>query len=198
MATDIQAVIAHLTGFYSFAGKEIISVGAGGGQLIEYGRGARRVLAVDCDPQALEALKKRLREAGLETVFEPRLADFLELEEKAEAVLFEFSLHEMPDPEKALRHARNLAADVVVIDHFPGSRWAYLVSEEAKVENSWEAVRRFPLRAEKKVETVQRFRDHDELYQKVKGQGETSIRRIEAFRSSRDFTVPMSYGLAWL
>ncbi len=198
MATDLKAILENLASFYSFEGKTVISVGAGGGQLIEYGRGARSVLAVDCDPQALETLKQRLRESGLEAVFTPLLADFLELEAKAEVVLFEFSLHEISAPEKALRHAKRLAPDVVIIDHFPGSPWAYLVSEEDKVMNSWNAIRRFPLRAEKKMETRHKFRDYNELYQKVKGQGDTSLQRIEEFRSSRNISVPMCVGLVQL
>jgi hypothetical protein len=48
------------------------------------------------------------------------------------------------------------------------------------------------------VETVQRFHDYAELYQKDKSQGETSIQRTETYRGRRDFTVPMTYGMALL
>jgi len=37
-----------------------------------------------------------------------------------DVVYFEFCLHEMHDPEKALIHAKKLAPDIVVFDHSPG------------------------------------------------------------------------------
>jgi hypothetical protein len=36
MATDIARILKNLTAFYSFAGKSVIHVGAGAGQLIGY------------------------------------------------------------------------------------------------------------------------------------------------------------------
>jgi len=53
MATDIKKVIEDLLGFYDFDDKVVISVGAGGGQLIEYGRKAKRVIALDNDAEAI-------------------------------------------------------------------------------------------------------------------------------------------------
>ena len=40
MATDITQVSANLLSFYDFRDKVVVSVGAGGGQLIEYARSA--------------------------------------------------------------------------------------------------------------------------------------------------------------
>ena len=42
MATDLHLMIKNLLSFYDFAGRVIISVGAGGGQFIEYGLVAKR------------------------------------------------------------------------------------------------------------------------------------------------------------
>jgi hypothetical protein len=45
-------------------------------------------------------------------------------------------------------------------------------------------------------ETVQLFNDYGELYEKVKGQGETSVARIAAYKGQTGIRIPMSYGLA--
>ena len=129
MAADYGKMVADLLAFYDFEDKLILTVGAGGGQLIEYGRTARKVLALDNDAAALDKLRENLRISGLEDKFEPVLGDFLSVELKADVVLFEFSLHEMADPGAALERARRLAPAVVVFDHGPGSLWSYVASE---------------------------------------------------------------------
>ena len=148
MATDVGLVVRNLRGFYPCAGKTVVSGGAGGGQLVGYGREARRVVAVDADAEALRRRSGVLAANGLTERFEPICSDVLDVTVRGDVVLFEFSLHEMPDPERALAHARTLAPDVVVLDHAPDSRWAWHVVEEEKVKRSVEAMRRLGVRAE--------------------------------------------------
>jgi len=196
LAADYKKMVADLLAFYDFRDKLILTVGAGGGQLIEYGRTARKVLALDCDAQALEKLRENLRTAGLEDRFEPVLGDFLSVELKADVVLFEFSLHEMADPGASLERARRLAPAVVVFDHGPGSLWSYMASEEDKVVAAWAAVCRFPVKKTRMHEGVQVFPGYEELYLKVKGQGEKSLARIERYRGQAGIRIPFTYGLA--
>jgi len=47
MAADVRAIVANLAEFYDFGSKVVVDVGAGGGQLVEFARPARRVVAVD-------------------------------------------------------------------------------------------------------------------------------------------------------
>jgi predicted RNA methylase len=124
MATDVAVVLANLLGFYEFDSKTMISVGAGGGQLAGYGRVAQKVIAVDPDGAALAALAERTRALGIEDRFVLVDKDFMAVSERADVVLFEFCLHEIPDHGGALAHATTLAPDIVVIDHAPGSPWA--------------------------------------------------------------------------
>ena len=196
MAADYRKMVADLLTFYDFEDKLVLTVGAGGGQLIEYGRTARRVLALDCEAQALERLRENLRTAGLEDKFEPILGDFFTVELKADVILFEFSLHEMADPRAALERARRLAPAVVVFDHGPGSLWSYMAAEEHKVVAAWAAVCRFPVKKTGMFEGVQAFPGYEELFQKVKGQGETSLARIESYRGQAGIRIPFTYGLA--
>jgi 2-polyprenyl-3-methyl-5-hydroxy-6-metoxy-1,4-benzoquinol methylase len=51
-----------------FNNKTTVIVGAGGGQLIEYGRVSKHVVAVDYDRQALDKLKVNLIKSGLELI----------------------------------------------------------------------------------------------------------------------------------
>ncbi len=196
MATDYKKLVLNLLGFYDFKNKTIISVGAGGGQLLEYGRTARKVLALDSDPQALEKLRENLKIAGLEDKFSPILGDFFEVDLKADVLLFEFCLHEMIDPGAAVERGRGMAPAVVVFDHWPGSEWAYIAAEENKVAASWAALGRFPVKKKEMHEAVQFFNDYEELFQRVKGQGETSVARIAGYKGQTGIRIPMSYGLA--
>lgn len=196
MPADYQKMIADLLAFYDFGAKTVLDVGAGGGQLIEYGRAAGRVLALDIDPAALDKLRENLKTAGLEDKFEPVLGDFFRIDLKADVVLFEFSLHEMADPASAVERALFVAPDVVVFDHWPGSPWIFIGAEEDKVAASWASLGRFPVKKTRRYDTVQAFRDYRQLYERVKGQGETSLARIVPYRDRTDIRIPMSYGLA--
>lgn len=196
MAADYEAIVRELLAFRDLTGLTVLSVGAGGGQLIGYGRAAGRVIAVDPDTEALRALEARLSGAGLKDKYTIRQADFLRVEDKADCVLFEFSLHELPGSGAALEHALRLAPCVVVLDHYPGSPWLYYVDEQEKVKAAWEAVEgRTPTRR-KVVEAVQVFPGYAELRDKLAPQGATALERAEAFRGRSDIRIPMLYGLA--
>lgn len=198
MAADYRLMIRNLLEFFDFSGRSVVSVGAGGGQLVEYGRSTGRVTAVDQDPAALDALRERLAQAGLADKFTLVRSDFMGFREAADVVLFEFCLHEMPDPTAALAHAMTLAPSVVVMDHWPGSAWAFFVAEEDKARAAWAAV--VALRPERTVsfEAAQFFKDYQELWQKVHVQGAVALDRIEEFRGQTDLSIPMSYGFALL
>jgi ubiquinone/menaquinone biosynthesis C-methylase UbiE len=196
MATDYEKLIADLLAFYDFTDKTVIAVGGGGGQLVGYGRAAGKILAVDNSAPALEKLRESLKAAGLEEKFTPILGDFHDIELRADIVLFEFSLHEMADPGAAVERARRLAPAVVVFDHWPGSEWSYVAGEEKKVAASWAALVRFPVKKKQMHEAVQVFKDYEDLFEKVKGQGEPSLARIAEFKGLQDIHIPMTYGLA--
>ncbi len=198
MAADIKKIISNLFEFYDFRNKTVISVGAGGGQMVEYGRPARQVYAVDNSREALAALQQKLAGSGLEDKFTLVHCDFSSCDLNADVLVFEFCLHEMPDPAAAIAHAGKLAGDILVLDHWPGSEWAFCVSEEEKVARSWEALNSVHPRKIAMYEAVQFFGDYEELYRKVLPMGDVSIRRIRPFVGRTDFTIPMSYGFALL
>jgi SAM-dependent methyltransferase len=196
MATDLDQVVGSLTGFYHFAGKTVVAVGAGGGQLAEYARETRRVIAVDRDGAALEHLAMRSDERGLADKFVLLHGDLRALRPSGDVVLFEFCLHEMEDPDRALAHAAGLAPDVLVIDHAPGSRWEWCAAEEDGVEAAWAAVARRPIRRVRDVEAFQRFGDYAELEAKLAAQGPRSLERITTYRGHSPIAIPMPYRLA--
>lgn len=198
MATDIAQLIRNLTAFYDFGGKAVLSIGAGGGQMIEYARTAARVIALDSSAEALEQLRGRLAGTGLEGKFTLLCGDFLASRQRADVAAFEFCLHEMPDPAAAIAHARGLAKEVLVMDHWPGSDWAFYVAEELKVARSWEALAAARPRATRSHEVAQFFRDYEELRLKVLPQGEVALRRIAPFQGRQGFAIAMTYGFALL
>jgi tRNA G37 N-methylase Trm5 len=198
MVTDIRRVVENLRGFHDLDGRVILSVGAGGGQFLDVYRDAGKILAVDSDPAALRQLEAAVAARGLQDRVELVRGDFFEVTRRGEVVLFEFSLHEMPDPAKALLHARSLAPEVVVFDHAPGSEWAYHTVEEDKVLRSTEAMERCGIKRRAVFEGEQRFKDYGELRDKVASQGPTAIERIARFQDRRDIVIPMRYLAALL
>jgi ubiquinone/menaquinone biosynthesis C-methylase UbiE len=196
MATNTGLILQNLLEFYDFSGKAVVVVGAGGGQLAEYGRNALKIIAVDSDRSALEKLRIKLLENGLTERFELVEGDFASMDFRGDAVLFEFCLHEMPSPVEAVRRALRSAPDVLVLDHLTGSEWAYCAAEEEKVAGSWRAIDQFVFARYSSYLAEQHFAGYSELYEKVKNQGETSIRRIEMFRDRDNIRFPMPYALA--
>ncbi|MCI0415410.1 class I SAM-dependent methyltransferase [bacterium] len=195
MATDLKKIIRDLTSFYDFKDKIVVAVGAGGGQLADYGRATRQVIAVDRDEAELERLLTVARDQGLADKFTLVPGDFLTLQPTGDLVLFEFSLHEMPDPERALAHAATLAPDVLVIDHASGSPWSWYACEERSVITAWTAVAGTVVRRQFDAEGFQHFRNYAELEAKIAHRGPRSLERISHYRGNIAITIPMPYRL---
>lgn len=104
----------------------------------------------------------------------------------------------MPDPSAALAHAKTLAPDVLVLDHAPGSPWAFHTVEEEKVRSSAEAMRHVGVRSERRFEAEQRFADHAELLAKVAVQGPLAVERAGRFRGATDIVIPFGYAITLL
>jgi len=198
MATDIEAVERNLRSFYDFQDKVVVHVGAGGGQLIGYSEITRSVLAIDIDEKAASRLDESVREKGLSSKFEIKVADILSISTKADVVFFEFCLHEMSDPAKALRHAQTIAPNILVIDHHPDSRWAWYVLESEKAGRSWDAAREFNVIQEKSFDAEQYFPNYSDLLTKVGVMGDLAVSRISEFIDRSDITIKMKYAMALL
>ena len=196
MATDTKQIVANLLSFYDFSNKTIVSVGAGGGQFIEYGRNAKKVYAIDNDKSALTKLEENLQKANLSDRFTLIHSEFENITQSADVVLFEFCLHEMKDARAAITHALTLSPNILVSDHWPTSEWAYIVDEREKATASWNAINTFNPQKVQQHNALQIFADYEELYQKVKGQGEATIQRIEQYKNQTNIEIPMSYGFA--
>ena len=198
MTADVLAMLKNVLEFTDFNNKTIIAVGAGGGQFAEYGKKARRIIAVDTNPEALEALQKKVAIIGLSDRFEYHAGDFITFALRGDMVFFEFCLHEMADPVLALAKAKSMAPQVVIFDHSPTSPWAYITAEETKVKNAWQAIQAQNPSRVQHFPSQQSFATFTELEAKVIAQGEVSLQRIEPYRGQKNFTIPMSYGLALL
>jgi len=196
MAADIGLMIRRLLEFFDFSGKTALAVGAGGGQFIEYARPMRKVIAVDRDSSAMDQLRAAATRIGLQDRFEYWTGDFSDCDRRCDVVLFEFCLHEMDDPVAAVAKAMTLAPQVVIIDHAAGSQWAYFTGEEVKVDRSWRMLETLRIARRCSHGGEQRFGNYEELFAKVRSQGEESIKRIEPFRERANIIIPMMYTLA--
>ena len=196
MAIDIDAVERNLRSFYDFRDKNVLHIGAGGGQLIGYAGITRSVLAVDIDQEAASRLDEAVRERGLSHKFEIEVADVMSISAVADVVYFELCLHEMAEPGKALKHALSLAPEVLIIDHHPDSRWAWYILESEKADRSWAAARELGVIREQSYDAEQYFSNYSELQAKVEVMGDRAVARISEFKGKSDITITMKYVIA--
>ena len=195
LATDYAQLTANLLRFYDFKDKVVLFVGAAGRQLLDISAGTRKLIAIDQDVEGLRELTAKVAATGLQDSVEVIGSSFEDVALSGDVVYFEFCFHEMADPYNAVAHAKNLARDVVVFDHSPGSQWIFYGAEEDHVRRSAQAMERFGLRRHQSFHTDQRFANYAELFAKVSPQGPTAIRRIRRFVGATNIVIPMDYEL---
>lgn len=193
MSADLGKMINNLLEFYDFTDKVVLSVGGGGGQFYEYAFASWHVIVVDHDLKGMERLRESLFKEGILDKFTLVHSDFYEFKAEGDLLMFDCSLHEIPDPEKAINHALTMSPRILINDHWLLSEWAYIANEELKVKKCWEAIEKFNIQKIQRYEAFQFFHDYEELFQKVKGQGSNSIKRIQEYKGKKDIKIPMSY-----
>jgi hypothetical protein len=195
LATDYEKLSENLCRFYDFTGKVVLYIGAAGRQLLDPRTRTKKLIAIDRDVHALRELQANIVAQGLQQSVEVVGARFEEVTVRGDAIYFEFCLHEMDDPEKALIHAKSLAPDIVVYDHSVGSEWIYYGAEEDKVARSSAVMEHFGIRRREQFQAEQRFGNHAELMAKVSPQGSLAVERAQRFAGATDIVIPMSYEL---
>lgn len=197
MATDYGLLTENLRRFYDFTDKVVLYVGAGGRQLLDPSFKTRKLIAIDQNAESLQELEANVAAKSMLNV-DVLASRFEDITVRGDVVYFEFCLHEMANPEKALRQARTLAPDAVVFDHLPDSEWVFYGAEEDNVRLSAAAMERFGIRRREEFSTEQRFQDHADLLAKVSVQGPVAIERAQRFADATNIVIPMRYGLALL
>ncbi|MGA7630925.1 MAG: hypothetical protein WCB11_09160 [Terriglobales bacterium] len=198
MTADYGQLIRNLSCFYDFTGKVVLYVGAGGRQLLDPSVAIGKLIAIDRDVKSLKELKEKSKLQRMHNSIDIVGRDFEDVGSCGDVVYFEFCLHEMDDPDKALSHARTLAPDTVVFDHLPDSEWVFHAAEEEEVRRSAEAMEHFGVRRCERFCAEQRFQDHAELLAKVTVQRPIAIQRAERFIGIMNISIPMSYEIALL
>jgi hypothetical protein len=197
LAIDYLQFSENLHRFHDFTNKVVLFVGAGGRQLLDPTIKTKKIFAIDRDREALKQLEQNIaliRQASVDIV----CAEFEDIKSFGDVVYFEFCLHEMVDPQKALTHAKTIAPDVVVFDHLPDSDWVFYAAEENEVRHSSAAIDKIGVRRRQTFRAEQRFEDHAELVAKLIGQGPTAVQRAQRFLSTKNIVIPMSYQLVLL
>jgi hypothetical protein len=197
MSVDRSRLTAALHNFYDFAGKVVLYVGAGRGQLLDPQVETRDTILIDRDEKSLTPNKAGNASAA-QGHLKTAVVDFKELNIPGDVVYFEFCLHEMDDPQQAIVHAQTLARDVVIFEHSPGSEWVFYAAEDQDVIRSARALAQFPVKRREDVYAEQTFRDHAELVAKLSTQGDLAIQRALRLAGETDIVVPMRCILALL
>jgi len=195
LATDYAQLTKNLLRFYDFTNKVVLFVGASGRQLLDPSAGTQKLIAIDQDVEALRELAANVAAKGIQDSVEVVGSKFEDVALSGDVVYFEFCLHEMADPQRALTHAKNLASDMVVFDHSPDSEWIFYGAEEDEVRRSTQAMERFGLRGRERFQTEQRFENYADLLAKVSAQGPIAIQRTQRFAGATNIVIPMRYEL---
>jgi len=198
MPADYKQMVANLRQFYDFSDKEVVAVGAGGGQLVDLVPETRKLIVIDNDPAAIHRWQARIDAEGLKGRVDAVQADFCTASRGGDVVYFEFSLHEVGDPGKALRHALTLAPEVLVFDHLPDSEWVFHAAEEDKVRRSTKALEESDCVRRQAFRTEQRFQTYQQLVDKISCQGKVALERATKYRDASEIAIPMTYGLSLL
>ena len=198
MPADYKQMARDLKQFYGFAGKTVVGVGAGNGPFTDLVCEASRLIVVDNNPGAICQWQTKIAAEGLESRVSLIEGDFCDTSTGGDVVYFEFCLHEMDDPGRALRHALNLAPEVVVFDHLPDSEWAFHAAEEVKIRRSADALANCNRLRHQEFRTEQRFENYQQLVDKVSCQGGVALQRAERYRAASEIAIPMTYALSLL
>lgn len=193
MALDIHSVIANIESFYDFNDKTVIHVGAGGGQLLPYAHSAKGVLAVDPDMEAMKVLQQRVMDMGWDDKFSIITGDYCDMDLKGDVVYFEFCMHEMDDPVKALHSALKSAPQVVIIDHAIESDWSWRTFETEKLKRSWGAIEQLKRDKDTNFIATQCFNDYEELSVKLAPLGPKAMQRIGDLKCKAPINISMPY-----
>ena len=193
MATDIDAVISNFRNFASLHSKNVAVIGAGGGQLIDLYKDARKVIAIDNDKKALEKLKEKVIEKRRYDDYLLIDQDFHDVSIKADCIVFEFCLHEMNDIGKAVKKAREIADTVIIIDHYWDFEWIKCVNEYEKVQKVRSYFEIDPPSKIQCFNQYQVFENHKDLFEKVKSQGNEAIQYVRKFEKIQDIRIEFGY-----
>lgn len=191
-------IVDHLLSFYRPDGKTILVIGAAGGGLAPFAAKAESIFAVDTDGSGLEKFRKSIKDLNFKGRCSCVTADFYETVIETDVAYFEFSLHEMFDPMRALEHACGCASDIIIVEHLPESPWVLVTGETEKVKTAWNAIMSsHPLKI-KKINITKKYANHDELYNKYSHADDLFFSNIEQFKKRTNFTIRMGVGMVLL
>ncbi len=153
------------------------------------------MVAIDRDGKSLDGFRResRTKWKGIPVRFVPHRFETVKL--RGDVVYFEFCLHQMRSPSKALEHAHTLAPDIVIMDHMARSKWVYCWAGEDAVTKSTNAVESFGVRRRKEFVTEQRFEDWNALATRLSGEGKESKRRVLELKRTGEVRMRMDYAL---
>jgi CheY-like chemotaxis protein len=198
MATDVGLISNDLASFYDFAGTTCLFVGAGSRIALAPAHAAGAILVVDRDPAAIARLREDLSELGMRERVELRTARFEDALGDFDVVYFEFCLHEMNDPAAALRKAKSMAPDVIVLDHAVGSEWMHCAALDEDVRRAGQAIEGFRARRRERRDGVQSFASGDELAVRLSRSGAVALSRARCFAGRSNVSLAMPYELVLL
>lgn len=198
MAVDRAQLSASLHSFYDFAGKVVLCVGAGHGQLLDPNVVTAETVLIDRDQNSFASQSATNPTSEPSRRLRTVVADFEDVNIQADVVYFEFCLHEMEDPRQAIHHARTLAPDLVIFEHLPSSEWVFYAAEEEKVCRSAQVLSQFPVKRRQNVFADQTFAAYSDLVSKLSPQGERAMQRAVRLSQETNIVIPMKCTLVLL
>jgi tRNA G37 N-methylase Trm5 len=197
MVTYLDKIKQDVERFINCNGKTVLIVGAGGGKLFGYADSAQKVFALDCNSKALDKLAEIIHLNEQEEKYELVCGYFETIDIKADVVIFEFSLHEIPDAYETLKHAKKLSNRVIVVEHTSDSEWICLAQEDQNVKRVEEGLTKFEVIKTEYYVTQKEFKDLDDLKTKLGYIDNDRLPSIfEKYKSKVNHSVEMKYRIS--
>ena len=197
MSTYLDKMKQDISAFINCYGQSVLIVGAGGGKLFGYTDSARKIYALDCNKEALDKLKEIIPECDQGNKYELICDYFENTTTKVDIVIFEFSLHEIPDTYKALKHAKSLGNRVIVVEHTSDSEWICIAQEDQNAKRVEDGLNKFNIKKANEYITGKEFKDLDDLKCKLGYKIDDTLPCIfENYRNKKNYVVEMKYRIS--
>ena len=197
MATYLDKMKQDISEFIDCHRQTVLIVGAGGGKLFGYTDSARKIYALDCNKEALDKLNEIIRECDQGNKYELICDYFENVTTNVDIVIFEFSLHEIPDTYKTLKHAKSLATRVIVAEHTSDSEWICLAQEDQNVKRVEDGLSKFNIKKSNEYITGKEFKDLDDLKSKLGYRIDDTLPSIfENYKNKKNYVIEMKYRIS--
>jgi hypothetical protein len=106
-------------------------------------------------------------------------------------------LHEIPDTYNALKHAKDIANQVIVVEHASDSEWICLAQEDQNAKKVEEGLKLFKIKRANEYVTGKEFQNIDDLKTQLGYKANDYVPSIfDGYRNKINYIIEMKYRIS--